>query len=94
MSKRAASPSSASSVSSIRRGRKRLIPIAECKAAGHDVEMITGDNLRPRPRSRVSWGLGKGTVDTLTGHAIDAMDDEALRRALPPTWCSPHQPGA
>jgi magnesium-transporting ATPase (P-type) len=59
--------------------------IAECKAAGIDVKMITGDHASTGAAIARELGLGKGSVDALTGHAIDAMDDDALRRALPTT---------
>jgi magnesium-transporting ATPase (P-type) len=59
--------------------------IAECKAAGIDVKMITGDHASTGAAIARELGLGKGTVDALTGHAIDAMDDAALRRSLPTT---------
>ena len=59
--------------------------IAECKAAGIDVKMITGDHASTGAAIARQLGLGKGDVDALTGHAIDSMDDSALRRALPTT---------
>ena len=59
--------------------------IAECKAAGIDVKMITGDHASTGAAIARELGLGKGSVDALTGHAIDAMDDDALRRSLPTT---------
>ena len=59
--------------------------IAECKAAGIDVKMITGDHASTGAAIARELGLGKGDVDALTGHAIDTMDDAALRRSLPTT---------
>ena len=59
--------------------------IAECKAAGIDVKMITGDHASTGAAIARELGLGKGSVDALTGHAIDSMDDAALRRSLPTT---------
>ena len=59
--------------------------IAECKAAGIDVKMITGDHASTGAAIARELGLGKGDVDALTGHAIDSMDDAALRRSLPTT---------
>jgi magnesium-transporting ATPase (P-type) len=59
--------------------------IAECKAAGIDVKMITGDHASTGAAIARELGLGNGAVDALTGHAIDTMDDAALRRSLPTT---------
>ena len=59
--------------------------IAECKAAGIDVKMITGDHASTAAAIARELGLGERTVDAMTGRAIDAMDDDALRRALPTT---------
>ena len=59
--------------------------IAECKAAGIDVKMITGDHASTGAAIARQLGLGKGAVDALTGHAIDSMDDDALRRSLATT---------
>ena len=47
--------------------------------------MITGDHASTGAAIARKLGLGKGSVDALTGHAIDAMDDAALRRSLPTT---------
>ena len=59
--------------------------IAECKAAGIDIKMITGDHASTGAAIARELRLGEGDVDALTGHAIDSMDDAALRRALPTT---------
>ena len=59
--------------------------IADCRAAGIDVKMITGDHASTAAAIARQLGLGDGSVDALTGRAIDAMDDVALRAALPTT---------
>ena len=59
--------------------------IADCRAAGIDVKMITGDHASTAAAIARELGLEKGSAEALTGRAIDAMDDEALRAALPTT---------
>src|SRR5271154_6721077 len=59
--------------------------IADCRAAGIDVKMITGDHASTAAAIARQLGLGNSKVDALTGRAIDAMDDAALRVALPTT---------
>jgi magnesium-transporting ATPase (P-type) len=59
--------------------------IADCRSAGIDVKMITGDHASTAAAIARELGLGDGSVDALTGRAIDAMDDVALRAALPTT---------
>ena len=85
MSKRAASRCSALSGSIDPPRPEAVQAIAECKAAGIDVKMITGDHASTGAAIARELGLGKGVVDALTGHAIDSMDDAALRRSLPTT---------
>ena len=68
--------------------------IAECKAAGIDVKMITGDHASTGAAIARELGLGKGSVDALTGHAIDAMDDDASPLAADDIGLRPHQPRA
>ena len=59
--------------------------IADCRAAGIDVKMITGDHASTAAAIARELGLGNAPVEALTGRAIDAMDDAALRAALPAT---------
>ena len=59
--------------------------IADCRAAGIDVKMITGDHASTAAAIARELGLEKGSAEALTGRAIDAMDDDALRAALPTT---------
>ncbi len=59
--------------------------IADCRTAGIDVKMITGDHASTAAAIARELGLEKGSAEALTGRAIDAMDDEALRATLPTT---------
>ena len=55
--------------------------MAECRAAGIDVKMITGDHARTAAAIGQHVGLAQpGTV--LTGAELDALDDHALRGAV------------
>jgi Ca2+-transporting ATPase len=54
--------------------------VAQCRRAGIDVKMITGD--QPMTARAIARELGlTGTV--LTGHELDALDEVALARLLP-----------
>ncbi len=59
--------------------------IADCRAAGIAVKMITGDHASTAAAIARELGLEQSSVAALTGGAIDAMDDDALRAALPTT---------
>ena len=59
--------------------------IADCRAAGIDVKMITGDHASTAAAIARELGFEKSSAEALTGSAIDAMDDDALRAALPTT---------
>jgi magnesium-transporting ATPase (P-type) len=57
-----------------------IAAVAECRAAGIDVKMITGDHAATA-RS-IAAELGLGNTDTvLTGAEIEALDDAALEEA-------------
>ncbi|HEX9170177.1 MAG TPA: HAD-IC family P-type ATPase, partial [Roseiarcus sp.] len=59
--------------------------ITDCRAAGIDVKMITGDHASTAAAIARELGLGDGKIDALTGRAIDGMYETALRAALPTT---------
>lgn len=56
--------------------------IAECRAAGIRVVMITGDYPATARAIARQAGLADGPVDVLSGDEITALDDEALRARL------------
>jgi magnesium-transporting ATPase (P-type) len=54
--------------------------VRDCRAAGIRVKMITGDHADTARAIAAQIGIGKGLA--LTGVEIDALDDDALRRAV------------
>ncbi|KAA3630709.1 MAG: HAD family hydrolase, partial [Proteobacteria bacterium] len=57
--------------------REAIEAIAECRSAGIDVKMITGDHAATASSIAAQMGLGRhGTV--LRGAELDGLDDEAL----------------
>lgn len=56
--------------------------VAECRAAGIRVVMITGDYPATARAIARQAGLADGDADVLTGDEIAALDDEALRRRI------------
>ena len=52
--------------------------VAECRAAGVGVKMITGDHAATARAIAVQLGLAEDPA-TLTGHDLDQLDDEAFR---------------
>ena len=57
-----------------------IAAVRDCHAAGIRVKMITGDHADTACAIAVQLGIGNGHA--LTGGEIDALDDEALRRAV------------
>ncbi|HZW25864.1 MAG TPA: cation-transporting P-type ATPase [Gallionella sp.] len=57
-----------------------IAAVRDCKAAGIRVKMITGDHADTARAIAAQIGIGNGLA--LTGVEIDALDDEALRRAV------------
>ncbi|WP_409623347.1 cation-translocating P-type ATPase [Tepidimonas sp.] len=55
--------------------------IAQCRAAGIRVKMITGDHVVTASAIAHQLGLGSG-APALSGQAIEALDDAALREAV------------
>lgn len=56
--------------------------VAECRAAGIRVVMITGDYPATARAIARQAGLADGDADVLTGDEIATLDDEALRRRM------------
>jgi len=57
-----------------------IAAVRSCRAAGIRVKMITGDHAETARAIAVQLGIGNGLA--LTGSELDALDDEALRRAV------------
>jgi len=57
-----------------------IAAVAECRAAGIDVKMITGDHAATARAIAADLGLGNSET-VLTGAEIEGMDDAALEKA-------------
>ena len=57
-----------------------IAAVRDCKDAGIRVKMITGDHAETAGAIALQLGIGNGR--TLTGSELDALDDEALHRAV------------
>ncbi|HAI30279.1 MAG TPA: hypothetical protein DCM48_12155, partial [Thalassospira sp.] len=55
-----------------------IAAVAKCRAAGITVKMITGDHAITAGAIARQLGLGDGER-VVSGHELDALDDEALR---------------
>ncbi|MFN2309051.1 MAG: cation-transporting P-type ATPase [Gammaproteobacteria bacterium] len=55
--------------------------VASCRSAGIGVKMITGDHAVTAAAIGGEIGIGDGTT-ALTGHDIEALDDDALREVV------------
>jgi P-type Ca2+ transporter type 2C len=58
------------------------VAIGEAQSAGVRIMMITGDHPRTAVRIASELGISADTARALTGAEIDALDDEALTRAV------------
>jgi len=61
--------------------REAVDAVAECRRAGIDVKMITGDHAATAQEIARQLGLAGAPV-TLTGRDVEALDDAALREAV------------
>lgn len=57
--------------------------IKECKSAGIEVKMLTGDNLETALAVAKKTGLPHSSENAATGADLEKMSDENLKRALP-----------
>ncbi|MFH2133725.1 MAG: cation-transporting P-type ATPase [Pseudomonadota bacterium] len=57
-----------------------IAAVRDCRAAGIRVKMITGDHADTASAIALQLGIGDGRA--LTGSELDAMDDDALRKAV------------
>jgi magnesium-transporting ATPase (P-type) len=55
--------------------------MAQCREAGIGVKMITGDHLITARAIGEQLGMGNG-IAALSGHELEEMDEDALRRAV------------
>jgi magnesium-transporting ATPase (P-type) len=58
-----------------------VLAVAQCREAGIQVKMITGDHLVTARAIGEQLGMGNG-IAALSGHELEEMDEDALRRAV------------
>lgn len=58
-----------------------ITAIQQCKEAGIRVKMITGDHVLTARAIGAQMGIGDGVL-AITGHELDQMDEEALKKAV------------
>ena len=58
-----------------------IAAVKECRDAGIQVKMITGDHLVTARAIGEQLGMGNG-IAALSGHELEEMDEDALRRAV------------
>ena len=55
--------------------------VGQCRAAGVQVKMITGDHVRTARAVAAQLGIGDGQAKAMTGTDLEHLDAEGLRRA-------------